>query len=138
MTQAITNIRRALQHLRVADSSSAIDANDEADALIALNQMMRTWEVDGIALGWQDVVHATDEMPTPPEADEAIGYGLAIRLAPSFGVQPDQVTVQMAAQGLGTLRALVASNLYDRCSYDDLPIGNAQRVGGGWRAGFYR
>lgn len=138
MTQAISIIRDALQHLRVADSSSALDENDTADALRALNQMMRTWEVDGVSLGWQDVPNAEATMPTPLEADEAIGYGLAIRLAPRFGVQPDAVTVQMATQGLGTLRAFVASNLYERCSYDDLPIGNAQRVGGGWRAGFYR
>lgn len=138
MTQALSIIRDALQHLRVADANTALDENDAADALRALNQMMRTWEVEGVSLGWQDVAEASDDMPTPPEADEAIGYGLAIRLAPRFGVQPDAVTVQMAAQGLGTLRAFVASNLYARCSYDDLPIGNAQRVGGGWRAGFYR
>lgn len=138
MTQALSIIRDALEHLRVADAHTSLDENDTADALRALNQMMRVWEVDGISLGWQDVAAAEDDMPTPPEADEAIGYGLAIRLAPRFGVQPDGVTVQMASQGVDTLRAFVASNLYERCSYDDLPIGSAQRTGGGWRAGFYR
>lgn len=138
MTQAISIIRDALQHLRVADADIALDENDTTDALRALNQMMRTWEVDGISLGWQDVAAAQDEVPTPPEADEAIGYGLAIRLASRFGVQPDAVVVQLAAQGVGMLRAFVMSNLYERCNYDDLPVGNSQRVGGGWRAGFYR
>lgn len=138
MTQAISIIRDALQHIRVADAGAALDENDTADALRALNQMMRTLEVDGVSLGWQDVAAAADDMPTPPEADEAIGYGLAVRLAPRYGVQPDAATVQMASSTLAVLRANVLSNLYERCSYDDLPRGDAQRPGGGWRAGFYR
>lgn len=138
MTQAISIIRDALQYIRVADANAVLDENDTADALRALNQMMRTLEVDGLSLGWQDVPAAADEMPTPPEADEAIGYGLAVRLAPRYGVQPDAATAQMAASTLAVLRANVLSNLYERCSYDDLPRGDAQRPGGGWRAGFYR
>lgn len=138
MTQAISIIRDALQHIRVADSNQALDENDTADGLRALNQMMRTLEADGMSLGWQDVAAASDEMPTPPETDEAIGYGLAVRLAPRYGVQPDAAVVQMATGTMGVLRALVASNLYERVSYDDLPVGDAQRPGGGWRAGFYR
>lgn len=138
MTQAISIIRDALQHLRVVDAGGALDANDTADALRALNQMMRTLEVDGISLGWQDVTASQNDMPTPPEADEAIGYGLAARLAPRFGVQLDPMVSGMATSGLGVLRALVSSNLYERISYDDLPRGDGQRIDGGWRAGFYR
>lgn len=138
MTQALSIIRDALQHIRVADANAALDENDTTDALRTLNQMMRTLEVDGVSLGWEDVTAATSNMPTPPEADEAIGYGLAVRLAPRYGVTPDPLTVQLAKETLGILRAYVASNLYERCSYDDLPRGDAQRPGGGWRAGFYR
>lgn len=129
MTQAISIIRDALQYIRVVDSGGALNESDTADALRALNQMMRALEADGISLGWQDVARAQDAMPTPPEADEAIGYGLAARLAPRFGVQVDPVTAGMAASGLSLLRAMVASSLYVRCSYDDLPSGNVQRVG---------
>lgn len=129
MTQAISIIRDALQHIRVVDSGGALDANDTADALRALNQMMRTLEVDGISLGWQDVASAQDAMPTPPEADEAIGYGLAVRLAPRFGATVAPAVAEMATGGIATLRAMVASSLYNRVRYDDLPAGNAQRVG---------
>jgi len=137
MTQAIDIIRAALQHLRVVDAAAALDENDTADAIKSLNAMMRAWEADGISLGWSDVVAATDAMPTPPEADEAIGYNLAVRLGSRFGVMPGQDVVSLASSGVSLLRALVASSDYSRCSYGDLPAGNAQRTGS-WREFLYR
>ena|SRR5690348_7475066 len=127
----------ALRHLRVADASSAIDPNDLAAGIRALNAMMRVWEVDGISVGWSDVAAGGDEMPTPPEADEAIGYGLAVRLRARYGVTPDADVVQMAAAGVSTLRAQTLANDYARCQYDDLPSGSAQHTGS-WREAFYR
>lgn len=138
MTQTIDIIRDALEHLRVADSNPALDANDTATALRSLNAMMRAWEADGISLGWSDVTDATAAMPTPPEADEAIGANLAIRLAAKYGVQPSASVVAIASNGVSMLHALIASNDYARCQYDDLPMGSAQPTAGGWRAGFYR
>lgn len=129
MTQALSIIRDALEEVRVADASAVPAAVDVASALSRLNRMMRTLEVDGISLGWQDVAAATDELPTPPEADEAIMYGLAVRLAASYGVSLAPATVELAASSLGVLRALVASNQYLRVRYDDLPTGTGQRCG---------
>lgn len=138
MTQAIDIIRDALEQLRVADGDNALDANDTAAGLKSLNAMMRAWEADGISLGWSDVTNATAAMPTPPEADEAIGANLAIRLAAKYGKQPDASVVAIASNGVAMLHALIASNDYARCQYDDLPRGNMQRTAGGWRAAFYR
>jgi hypothetical protein len=123
MTQAIDIIRDALEHLRVADANSALDVNDTATGLKALNAMMRAWEADGISLGWSDVAAATDAVPTPPEADEAIGANLAIRLAAKYGKQPDGSVVAIATNGVSMLHAMVYGNDYARCRYDDLPAG---------------
>lgn len=136
MTQALNIIRDALEQSRVVDANAALDDNDVASALRALNAMMRAWEADGLSLGWSDVAAAQDAMPTPPETDEAIGANLAVRLAARYGVQVSQTTVALASSGVSLIRAMVANNDFSRCSYDDLPRGTGQGVGDGWRQGF--
>lgn len=138
MTQAIDIIRDALGHLRVLDADANVLPEDARDALGALNKMMRTWEADGITLGWSDVSTIDDNLPTPPEADEALGYNLAVRLRARYGASVDPDVVGFAASGVTLLRTLMAANDYARLSYDDLPTGNSQHPGSGWRAGFYR
>lgn len=138
MTQAIDIIRDALEQLRVADANSTVDENDAATGLRALNAMMRAWEADGLSLGWSDVAATQDDMPTPPETDEAIGANLAVRLAAKYGANVSQTTVALASSGVSLVRAMVANNDYARCSYEDLPRGTGQRFGGGWRQGFVR
>lgn len=138
MTQAIDIIRDALEQIRVCDANAAIDDNDAASALRALNTMMRAWEADGLSLGWSDVASVQDDMPTPPETDEAIGANLAVRLSSKYGVQVSPITVSLATSGVSLIRAMIANNDFARCSYDDLPRGTGQSFGGGWRQGFVR
>lgn len=127
MTKAIDIIRAALQHIRVVDAQGPVDNNDAVEALRALNAMMTAIEADGINLGWSNVSTIEDTLPLPPEAEEAIGYGLAARLRARYGVSPDADIVGLAAAGAGMLRALSASTRYARLCYDDLPMGNEQR-----------
>lgn len=138
MTQAIDIIKDALGHLRVIDANAAPDENDTADALRALNNMVRAWESDGVTLGWSDVAAATETLNSPAEADEALGYNLALRLRARYGVQVDPDVVALARDGLASLRASVASSLYEHVTYPDLPSGEGQGTMYGWRAGFYR
>lgn len=123
MSKAIDVIRDALGHLRVVDAQGPLNEQDTADALRVLNLMMRSLEADGINLGWSDVATANDTLPIPPEAEEAIGYGLAVRLRARYGTAPDADVAILAAAGISMLRALAASTEYSRLSYDDLPAG---------------
>jgi hypothetical protein len=137
MTQVADILRDALGHLRVTDANGPLDENDAADGISALNRMMRLWEVEGLSLGWQDVSEPTQDMPTPPEADEAIGAGLALRLASKYGKPVDPGVAAMAANGESSLRAQIASNTLLRVVYPDLPDGEGQPFGWhrGWRNG---
>lgn len=115
-------IRDALGHLRVIDAGESIEAEDYADGVRALNLMMRRWEASGIALGWSDVSAPEDVMPVPAEAEEAIGYNLALRLRARYGATLDQDVIAHATEGKGFLMADVASADAFRLSYD-LPRG---------------
>lgn len=129
MTQVATIINDALGILRVLDPNEAPEAEDAASAIRALNLMMRAWEVDGLSLGWSDVSSPADTLPAPPEAEEAMTYHLAIRLRARYGAALEPDVVQLATDGLATLRAQVMANSFDRLTYPDLPAGAARRGG---------
>jgi hypothetical protein len=124
-------VRDALGHLRVLDANEAVEAEDARDAIRALNLMMARWEANGLALGWTDVASVTDDLPAPAEAEEAIGYNLALKLRARYNATLDQDTVAHANDGLAALRADVAMRDASRLSYDDLPgVGGACGLSG--------
>lgn len=138
MTQVIDIVRDALGHLRVIDADSAPAPSDTRDAIRALNQMMRGWEAEGLPLGWSDVSEPEQAMPTPPEADEALGYNLALRLTARYGVSLDESVAGMAVAGRALLSAMVTSSTFVRTEYPNLPRGESQGGRYGSGEGFFR
>lgn len=97
-------VRDALLHLGVLDAEEAVEAVDSSDAIRALNLMMSRWEASGLALGWTEVSSPDDDLPAPPEAEEAIGFNLALRLRPRYDLPIAPDVVQMANDSLAILR----------------------------------
>lgn len=104
MTQAIDILRDALGYLRVQDASAPVEDTDARDGLRALNMMLRRWEANGLTLGWSDISAPEDVLPLPAEAEEAVGYNLAVRLASRYGVDLTPDIAAMARDGLAALR----------------------------------
>lgn len=96
--------RRALRLINAIDANEAPEAEDSDTAIMALNGMCRRWEANGMAMGWNDVSNPSDAMPSPPEADDAITYNLALRLAPEYQTQPSPAVIAFAAEGLRELQ----------------------------------
>lgn len=128
MTTVSAITSRALRLINTLDSNESPEAEDSETAIMALNGMCRRWEANGMAIGWNDVANPSDELPSPPECDDAIAYNLALRLAPEYQQQPSAAIIQFAADGLRELRRdrLVATPIY-QCN--DAPLG---AVGGRW------
>lgn len=103
MTAVSDVVRDALEYLGVLDGNEAAEAEDEAVSIRQLNMMMRRWEASGLALGWQDVSNGADTLPAPPEAEQAIGYNLAVRLRPRFGVEIAPDVIELARTGYEAL-----------------------------------
>lgn len=133
-TKVVDILRAALGHLRVIDAHEALDAVQSRDGIIALNGMMNTWEAEGLPMGWSDVDQPTDDMPTPHEADEAIGYNLAVRLRAAYNASLDPDVVALANSGRSMLQAQVTSSTFVRMCYPDLPCPSSRRFGG-WHEG---
>lgn len=97
-------VTRSLRLIGVVDAAEAPEAEDYVTALEALNAMMRRWEANGIALGWNDVDVNTEDVPAPPEALEAIIFNLAMTLGAEYGVEIRPDVAAVAARGQNELR----------------------------------
>ncbi len=104
MATVLQLVSRSLRLLGVLDANMVPAAEDMATAITALNAMMARWEANGLAVGWAAVDSAVDTLPVPAEAEEAVAYNLACKLASEYGVQPRQDVVTEARDGLAALR----------------------------------
>lgn len=116
-----------LKHLGVIAVGETPTAEDVSEGLGALNAMVRTWESEGIALGWNEP-GLFDEIPTP-ELAEALGFVLATKLAGKYGITLAPSTVAGAADGMNSIRAYSMRKQFSRLRYDDLPVGVSGRCG---------
>ena len=99
MTTVLQIITDAVITLRVQDANEDMEAEMAESAMRVLNRMMRRWEADGTALGWNDVSTLSQTIPLPPEAEQAVVDNLAMLLRASYGVQLDPDVADRAKVG---------------------------------------
>jgi len=105
MALVSTIINRSLRLLGAIDPAADTPALDSQTAIVALNSMCTRWEANGLAMGWANVDAVDDTMPSPDEAEEAIVYNLAVRLAPEYAIPAAMPGIaDMARQFLSELR----------------------------------
>jgi hypothetical protein len=96
-------ITRAYRMIGVKSQGQALSADEVADALEALNQMLTRWEADGLAMGFATISAASETLKVPDENVEAVCANLAVIMAPEFGVTPSPNVFKMAVDGLAAL-----------------------------------
>lgn len=104
MATVLSVLTRSLRLIGAVDAMESLSAEDSVTALTALNAMCLRWEANGLALGWTAQT-LSGTMPSPDEAEEAIVYNLAVRLAPEYGVpEAFGIITDMARTFLAELR----------------------------------
>ncbi len=98
-------VGRALRLIGVVDPRQPVQQMDMQTGITALNAMLRRWEANRIAVGWSDVSAPDEDMPCPPEAEEAITFNLAATLAPEYSQATPPEVLAVAMRGLSDLRA---------------------------------
>ena len=104
-TQIITD---ALRLIKVLAEGEVPSAEQAADALRRLNQMMATWDVDSVALGYHDQTDATASIPIPDWAEKGVMGQLAIELAPEYGAQMSPEAAKVADDGYQVILRRIA------------------------------
>ena len=123
-------IKRALRICRVADSNSALDENDAADALTTLNGMIAEWHEADIGLPDYSFDSLTDELASDAADRDAIAYQLAVRLAPEYGESLPVEAISLSEGAMGRLRLRYFqpgrsdfSELPNHCRYYNIEVG---------------
>lgn len=78
-------IADALLDIGVINESETPSAEQGAHALRKLNQMLETWEEEGVRLGWFEQTSTSGDAPLPPYSEKGVTASLAFELAPSYG-----------------------------------------------------
>lgn len=104
MATASQIINRALKRLRVLGVGQSPTANETADCLEALNDMLFAWNANGIDLA-HIALASSDALDVPDDHVEAIALNLARRIGGLFGASLSPQDEALAAEGEAMLRA---------------------------------
>lgn len=104
-SQLITDALRLINVIRETETPSA---EQQAQCIRSLNEMMALWEADGKQLGYIPVGTATDTLTVPDGAIMGMKYGLAIVAAPFFGASVSQEVVASAGIGMRVIDKITA------------------------------
>lgn len=119
VTEVITG---ALQLLEIKVSESAIEAPEAEDGLVALNDMMNEWNVDGINVGYETLDNIDDQLHVSLGSIGAIKANLAVYIAAEYGRTVSTTLDKRANRSKKSLRATIKINSSE--FPDTLPIGS--------------
>ena len=121
-SQLITD---ALVSLNVIREGQTASAEQQAQAIRRMNQMMALWEADGRALGYIPIGTVTDTLTVPDGALMGIWTSLAILLAPLFGAAVSAELAEMNRQGMAVVDKITAKEVP---MYLDVPTPSGREV----------
>ena len=128
MATASSFITRALQKIGVRTSETPVEAEEMQDGLDALNDMLISWEMSGIVLGFSPVADAEDEVRVPRYAHAAIKAELAVLMGPEYSKPPSQILLLEASTRKDELLNAVIT-IGDVEFPSTLPLGSGNQCG---------
>jgi hypothetical protein len=129
MATAGSFITRALQKAGIRTSESPIEASEMQDGLDAFNDMMISWEMSGLMLGFSPVADKDTEVRVPRFAHAAIKAELAVILGPEYSKAADPVLLAEAQARKDELMTAVIK-IGDVEYPDTLPVGSGNACRG--------
>lgn len=119
-------ITAALQMLGVLAETESPSAEQGAQAMGVLNDMLALWAERGIDIGWNASTSPTDTIDFHPAARQAVKAGLAMALAPYYERQPSIMLAQAAESGYHRLLSAAVN-----AKIENLPFLHIPRSEGG-------
>jgi hypothetical protein len=129
MATAGSFVIRALQKAGIRTSESPIEASEMQDGLDALNDMLISWEMSGIMLGFSPVADKDTEVRVPRFAHAAIKAELAVIMGPEYSRAADPVLLA-EAQGRKDELMIAVIRIGEVEYPDSLPVGSGNHCSG--------
>lgn len=111
-------ISDSLREIGVLDETESASAEQGADGLRKLNQLMELWEEAGIRLDYFPQTALSSVAPIPIYAEIGVTAALAILLAPTYSAK---VSPELAAIATSSYETIVKKAVIDR-----LPVATMQ------------
>ena len=99
MAKVYEVVTDALEDLVVQADEAKIEQSEAKAAIRMLNDLMFSWDADGISLGFTAVSDLGDVLTVPDGALRGIKANLAIELSPKYEVDPTQAMLKKAKEG---------------------------------------
>ena len=113
-------ITRAMRKINVVARGEVATAEEAEDGLITLNELLHSWETDGIHIGHTDLT-LDSEVELPDSHIRGLRLLLAVELAPEFEKVVDSITLLQADRAKRQLIAeymVVPDTTFDRSLLD--------------------
>lgn len=107
-SQVIADSLLAINVIREGQTPSA---EQQAQMIRRLNQMMALWEAEGRSLGYIPVGTVTDVLTVPDGSLVGIYSSLAIFAAPSFGATVSQELIAINERGMAIIDKITAKEV---------------------------
>lgn len=95
---AITMLTDAYRLANIIDQVQAPSAEQSAQGLRILNQMIADWEAGGISLGWHPVDTVDDVLPLEDADERGVKYNLAVEFCGDYGIEPASKVAGIAGE----------------------------------------
>src|SRR3990167_3044289 len=92
-------IKEALSIIGVLDEIQSLSAEQGANGLSVMNDLLAEWDEDGIDTGFYKQTDINADSPVYADALQAVKYNLAIALSNYYGVDPRLPVVALADRG---------------------------------------
>lgn len=129
MSTNVQVIDDALRLIGVIAETQTSSAEQGANALRKLNQLMETWAVDGIEVGYFAQTSTTATCPIPAWAERGVTARLAKALLadyPSAALSPDLLDDEQ--NGVATIRRAVFYQNREPLDMSDMGLGEGHRI----------
>lgn len=117
-------IQNALQLIGVLTETESASAEQAADGLVVLNDMMALWESVGVNVGHVPSATPSDTMVYPAKARLAIKANLGLALCPHYDRTPTPMVMAMANT---TYNRLLTDSIYAQAKPTSLDTLSSQR-----------
>jgi hypothetical protein len=124
MSTYAETIRDALKLIGVLNETESVSAEQGADGLIVLNDLMALWESVGIYLGHVPSDTPSDTMVYPQKYRLAIKSNLAVALCPHYDRTPTPILLAMAASSYNRMSC---DAIYNQAKPTSLDTMSSQR-----------
>ena len=129
MATAREVIKDALEDILEAGGDEPIEADQINDGIRYLNDMMLSWDAEGISLGFTKITRISEILTVPDGAIRGIKAHLSIELAPKYAAEVTAGLTRRASKGLAAILNLIGG-MATKSYPSTLPLGSGNAVAG--------